>query len=98
MKIPIKRELQQTASNYLSNIKFIDLMELCKDDDKKPFHFYRIKKLYHQIIQKHLEQIYYKMTVNKKIKTVDNKKKQGKAIQFRQTNSYDFSFIIRKCW
>ena len=50
MKIPIKRELQQTASNYLSNIKFIDLMELCKDDDKKPFHFYRIKKLYHQII------------------------------------------------
>ena len=30
MKIPNKRELQQTAFNHLSDIDFKDLMDLCK--------------------------------------------------------------------
>ena len=31
MKIPNKRELQQIASNHLSDIDFKDFMKLCKE-------------------------------------------------------------------
>ena len=39
MKIHKKRELQQTASNHLSDIKFKDFMKLYRDYTKKPFSF-----------------------------------------------------------
>ena len=37
MKIPNKRELQQTLSNHLSDIEFKDFMKLYKDYTKEPF-------------------------------------------------------------
>ena len=39
MKIPNKRELQQIASNRLSDIEFKDFIQLCKDYNKEPFSF-----------------------------------------------------------
>ena len=39
MKIPNKRELQQIASNHLSDIEFKDFIQLCKDYNKEPFSF-----------------------------------------------------------
>ena len=38
MKTPNKRELQQIASNYLSEIDFKDFMKLYKDYTKEPFY------------------------------------------------------------
>ena len=37
MKIPNKRELQQIASNHLSDIELKDFMKLYKDYTKEPF-------------------------------------------------------------
>ena len=39
MKIPNKRELQQIASNYLSDIEFRDFIKLYKDYTKEPYSF-----------------------------------------------------------
>ena len=39
MKIPNKRELQQIASNNLSDIDFKDFMKLYKDYTKEPYPF-----------------------------------------------------------
>ena len=39
MKIPNKRELQQIASNHLSDIDFKDFMKLYKDYTKEPYSF-----------------------------------------------------------
>ena len=39
MKISNKRELQQIASNRLSDIDFKDFMKLYKDYTKQPFSF-----------------------------------------------------------
>ena len=39
MKIPNKRELQQTASNHSSETDFKDFMKLYKDYNKKPFSY-----------------------------------------------------------
>ena len=39
MKIPNKRELQQIASNHLSDIGFKDFMKLYKDYNKEPYQF-----------------------------------------------------------
>ena len=39
MKIHKKRELQQTALNHSSDIKFKDFMKLYRDYTKKPFSF-----------------------------------------------------------
>ena len=39
MKIPNKRELQQTASNHSSDIEFKDFMKLYKDHSKEPYSF-----------------------------------------------------------
>ena len=39
MKIPKKRELQQIASNHLSDIEFKNFMWLYKDYTKEPFLF-----------------------------------------------------------
>ena len=39
MKIPNKRELQQVASNHLSDIDFKDFMKICKEYTKKPYSF-----------------------------------------------------------
>ena len=39
MKIPNKRELQQTASNNSSDIDFKDFMKLYKDYTKEPYSF-----------------------------------------------------------
>ena len=39
MKIPNKRELQQIASNLLSDIVFEDFMKLYKDSTKEPYSF-----------------------------------------------------------
>ena len=39
IKIPVKRELQQIASNNLSDIDFKELMKLYKDYTKKPYSF-----------------------------------------------------------
>ena len=39
MKIPKKRELQQTASNHSSDIEFKKLMNLYKDHTKEPYLF-----------------------------------------------------------
>ena len=39
MKIPNKRELQQIASNHLSDIDFKDFMKLYKEYTKEPYSF-----------------------------------------------------------
>ena len=39
MKGPNKREFQQIASNYLSDIDFKDFMKLYKDYTKEPYLF-----------------------------------------------------------
>ena len=39
MKTPNKKELQQIASNHLSDIEFKDFMKPCKDYSKEPFSF-----------------------------------------------------------
>ena len=39
MKIPNKRELQQMASNHLSDIDFKDFMKLYKDYTKESYSF-----------------------------------------------------------
>ena len=39
MKIPNKREIQQTASNHLSGIDFKDFMKFYKDYSKEPYSF-----------------------------------------------------------
>ena len=39
MKIPKKRELQQIASNHLSDINFKDFINLYKDYTKEPYSF-----------------------------------------------------------
>ena len=39
MKILNKRKLQQTASNYSSDIEFKDFMKLCEDYTKVPYSF-----------------------------------------------------------
>ena len=39
MKIPNKRELQQIASNHLTDIDFKDFMKLYKDYTKEPYSF-----------------------------------------------------------
>ena len=39
MKIPNKREFQQTVSNHSSDIEFKDFMKLCKDYTKELFSF-----------------------------------------------------------
>ena len=39
MKVSNKRDLQQIASNYSSEIDFKDFMKLYKDYTKKPFSF-----------------------------------------------------------
>ena len=39
MKIPNKRELEQIASNHLSDIEFKNSMKLCKNYTKKTFSF-----------------------------------------------------------
>ena len=49
MKIPIKRELQQIASNHLSDIDFKDFMKLYKDYTKEPYSFL-VKDTNNQII------------------------------------------------
>ena len=50
MKIPIKRELQQIASNHLSDIDFKDFMKLYKDYTKEPYSFL-VKDTNNQIIR-----------------------------------------------
>ena len=40
MKIPSKKELQQIASNHLSNIDLKDFIELCKYYTKEPNSFF----------------------------------------------------------
>ena len=40
MKIPSKKELQQIASNHLSNIDLKDFIELCKYYTKEPYSFF----------------------------------------------------------
>ena len=42
MKIPNKRELQQTACNHSSEIDFQDLMNLYKKCTSKPYPFFVI--------------------------------------------------------
>ena len=39
MKIPNKRELQQIASNHLTDTNFKDFMKLYKDYNKEPYSF-----------------------------------------------------------
>ena len=39
MKIPNKRELQQIASNHLSDVDFNDFMKLYKEYTKEPYSF-----------------------------------------------------------
>ena len=39
MRIPNKRELQQVASNHLSDIDFQDFMKLYRDYTKEPYYF-----------------------------------------------------------
>ena len=70
MKITHKRELQQLASNHLSNIEFKDFVRLYKDYTKQAFFIFSEKYNFTMIIQK--------------IKTTDNKIKQNKA-QLRTT-------------
>ena len=50
MKVPNKRELQQIALNYSSNIEFQDFISLYKKFTGKPYFFWLWILLLHQII------------------------------------------------
>ena len=50
MKTPNKRELQQIASNHLSDIDFKDFMELYKNYTKEAYSFLASDTTCHQII------------------------------------------------
>ena len=50
MKIPNKRELQQIALNYSSDIYFKDFIKIYKKYTKEPYSFWLMIQLYHQMI------------------------------------------------
>ena len=50
MKIPNKRELQQIALNYSSDIDFKDFIKIYKKYTKEPYSFWLMIQLYHQMI------------------------------------------------
>ena len=50
MAVPNKRELQQIASNHLSDTEFKDFMKLSKDYTKKLYSFLVNDTACHQII------------------------------------------------
>ena len=77
MKTPNKGKIQQILSNYSSDIKFKDFMKLCKYYTKEPFSFLVHDKT--QIIHYNFGRTYYKMTVSKKMKIIDNKIKHNKV-------------------
>ena len=82
MKIPNKRELQQIASIHSSDIDFKDFMKLYKEYTKESYSFLVNEKdflLCHQIIHDDLGRTYYKISINEKIKTINNKIEQNKA-------------------
>ena len=58
MKIPNKRKLKQIASHNSSDIDFYDLINLYKKCTKKPYFFWLLIILLHQIILHVLERIF----------------------------------------
>ena len=60
MKISNKRELQQIAFNRSSDIDFQDFMNLYKKCTAKPYFFWLLILLLHQIILQVLERIFSK--------------------------------------
>ena len=75
MNIPKKRELQQIASNYLSDIDFKDFMIFYKDM-KEPYSFLVNDTT---LSSDSPLQVIIKMRISEKIKTINNKIKQNKA-------------------
>ena len=79
MKIPNQRELQQIASNDSYDIEFKDLMKLYKDCTKKLFSLLVNDATLSSIINPlRYRKRYQKITVIRKIKTIDNKIEQSK--------------------
>ena len=79
MKIPNQRELQQIASNDSYDIEFKDLMKLYKDCTKKLFSLLVNDATLLSIINPlRYRKRYQKITVIRKIKTIDNKIEQSK--------------------
>ena len=70
MNILNKRLFQQTASNHLSNIEFKDFIKLYKDYFEKLFSY----MVNDTILPSDIGRAYYKMTISKKIKIINNKK------------------------
>ena len=70
MNILNKRLFQQTASNHLSNIEFKDFIKLYKDYFEKLFSH----MVSDTILPPDIGRAYYKMTISKKIKIINNKK------------------------
>ena len=60
LKILNKRELQQIASNYSSDIDFKDFMKLYKEYTTETYSFSKTIQLYYQIIDYNLGTTYYK--------------------------------------
>ena len=50
MKIPSKRELQQTAFNHSPDIDFQDFMNICKECTAEPYLFWLLILLLHHVI------------------------------------------------
>ena len=80
MKIPNKRELQQINSNHSSDIYFIDFMKLYKEYIKEPYSFLVNDTNISSEIHYDLGRTCYKIIIDEKIKAINNKVEQNKAL------------------
>ena len=81
MKIPIKRELQQMASNHLLDIDFKNFMRLYKEYTKEPYLFLVNKATF--IIRQSItiqEELIIKMSITEKIKAINSKMEQNETV------------------
>ena len=81
MKIPIKRELQQMASNHLLDIDFKNFMKLYKEYTKEPYLFLVNKATF--IIRQSItiqEELIIKMSITEKIKAINSKMEQNETV------------------
>ena len=80
MEIPNKRELQQKASNHLSNTDFKDFGKLYKDYAKEPYSFLmNDTTLSSDNPLRFRKRLIIKMSISEKIKAINNKIRKKKA-------------------
>ena len=81
MKIPIKRELQQMASNHLLDIDFKNFMKLYKEYTKESYLFLVNKATF--IIRQSItiqEELIIKVSISEKIKAINSKMEQNETV------------------